>query len=545
MLRLKISGSYVDIPNDFSFTMNMKSPLFGDAGNYSYPFRIPATPRNASILSFPHRVENTGSPFRDMQSEFEWNGITLFRGTGKLRTMDKYGYEGMIYEGHGDFYYQLKNRKLQQIDFGQMTFATEAAAIAYLSSTLTKYYPEAILTCPIVRDLSYFDPPTSIEQLKYFNYLYPGNVLSVLTTSGERTVIVPQLYLRYVLDKLMTGLGYELDDRFFTTHPDYSRLMLFNATNCNNAGNNNPPRIPAGYSLTNLIFNYHVPRIGINEFLKGLENYFGIGMLVDNTNRKVKLIPLKSIINDQSYRDYSSNIISVITELDERPEGYKLSMTLDPNDEKFKELAALEDQIIEKYAGSVAELSDLPPWPMAEIGSVYWVESADAFYQMQYNKTYAVSSLLSILKTRFYYRNPQGTIESSFGTPFYDSVGLYTEVTNPMSKYDQVTPRVYFAEKYSFMGTNAMYGKNETSNFSLFFPWEKGLFNTGFKDWLNFITSAKLVKIVRQMDFPEIHEFDFSKKIMVGGLKYMVRSMQLTIRKDKIMPATLECYLVP
>lgn len=543
MLRLKIAGQYVDLPNDFSFTMNMKSPVFNDIGNFSYPFRIPATARNAIILAFPHRLPNTGNPYRDIDSRFEWNGITLFAGIARLKTVSDKSYEGAVFDGNGDFYYQLKNRQLQQIDMGEMVFSDENAAITYLTGTLASYFPTVPLACPLVYNANYFDPPAETEQLKYFNYLYPGSVLRIRdAVTNERTVLVPMLYLRHVLSKLFSGLSYELDDQMFTSHADFNRLALFNSTCCNNEGNNSPPRVPTNYSLSHLIFNYHVPRLPVNDFLKGLENMFGMGMFVDNTSRKVKLMSLQSIVNNQSYSNFSKGIISRSIENEEAKTGYKFSMTLDADDNSFQELTELEDQIMSRYAGSVKDTSYLPAWPIGEIGTIYYVEDSMSFYQMNTAKNWVVTSLMSVLRTRFFFRDGNQSLETKFSTPWYDSLYQYMTVKNTMAKYMDITPRLLFTEIFSNMGVTGMSAKNETSNFSLFYPWENGLFNKFWIDFMRLRANAKLVKIQRQMDFSELRDFDFSRKIMVDGIKMLVKSLQVTIKKDRIMPATLECY---
>jgi hypothetical protein len=40
----------------------------------------------------------------------------------------------------------------------------------------------------------------------------------------------------------------------------------------------------------------------------------------------------------------------------------------------------------------------------------------------------------------------------------------------------------------------------------------------------------------------ELKNFDFSRKYMMNGNKYLVKSIQVVLKKDRIMPAILECY---
>lgn len=542
MLSLKISDKNIDLPDDFSFTMNLKSPIFGEVGSYSYPFRIPGTPKNSIIFNFPHRVENTGHPFKDYQGRFEWNGVTLFCGTARLKTVSNKSFEGSIFDGTGGFYYQLKNRMLQHVDMGKMDFASEAEAIEYFNDTLYNYYPTVPFACPRVHNENYFDPPTTDDELKDFNYNY-GNELKLQTVAtSQRTLLVPMLYLRYVLSKLAEGLGYVLDDQMFTSNADFSRLVLFNATCCNNGGTNSPPREPTDYSLQHLIFNYHIPRLLINDFLKALENYFGLAIFADNTTKSMRIIPLNDIVTSSECIDYSKNVISISSEMEESNSGYAMSMQLDSNDDTFASLTGLEEMLLKKNCGSVAAIADLPVWPVGEIGSVYWVESMNNYYMMDAGKTWGVTSIMALLKTKFLFRDGSQSIESKFSPIWYDDGNTWAVVTNQMATYRDITPRLMFVEQYDGPGVHGMTGKNFTSNYSLFYPWETGLFNKLWKEYLSFRSATKLVKIQRQMSFSEIRDFDFSRKIMIYGVKYLVKNVQVTLKKDRIMPALLECY---
>lgn len=545
MLTLIINEQPVDLGDDFSFTMNLKSPLFNETGNYSYPFRLPATSRNAILLGFPHRAENTLDPFVERPARFEWNGITLFSGTALLKSAASGYYEGTIFEGSGDFYYQLKNRHLQQIDMGEKAFSTEAQAISYLTGTLTQYYPQVPVACPQIENKSYFDPPVTGTELMYYNYVYPGSVLRLTTlNTNQRTVIVPMLYLRYVLDKLFAGLGYALDDRVFSSHPDLNRLALYNSTSCNNAGNTTPPRVPADYAITRLIFNYHIPRIKINDFLNGLQDYFALAMFVNNTTRVVRLLSLDEIVSSQAFTEFSDNLILSSVDYQEQPSGYHLSISPDPDDQTLGPYIEIEDKLMALYAGSVAKLSDLPVWPVGEIGSIYWVEDQNSYYQMNSAKNWIINQVLSVLMTRFLFRSGEQKLETKFSPVWFDTSIQTATVTNAMSKYREITPRLMFVEQFSLMGNNGMMARHDTANYSLFYPWEKGLFNRFWKRWMNFRAGTRLVKFTKQMSFSEIRDFDFSFKYMIRGRKYLMKSLQVTLKRDRIAPVSLEGYLL-
>lgn len=552
MLRLKIAGQYVDLPGDFSFTMNMKSPVFEDVGNYSYPFRIPATSRNSVILGFPHRVENTADVTREFPCVFEWNGLTLFAGTARLKTTSKSSYEGVVFEGTGSFFYAIKNRYLHQVDMGGVSFESEQLAIDYLNSTLTDYYPAFPITCPIICNKGYFDPPTEVLDLQWFN-LHPLGGLSPFSSNGiDRSLIVPHLYLRYVLDKLSEGLGFQLNDSFFNTHPDFSRLILSNTVSCNNTGTTN---VPKDTSLTNIHFNLHLPRLLISDFIKGLETFFGISFIPNIFTQSLSIVPLKNIVLSDQYKEFSKDIISIIMEVEERKKGFTFSMKLDDNDEApgWEFVKTWDEGYVSRVKGSVKSLSDLPPYPFEELYAIYYVEDESEYYIMDNSKTWVISDELNLLGiTVSKVGDGSEKIETIVSTPLINSsdpnsVFDYAEITNPMTTFREVMPRLLFAEKFIMPVTyvQIMIANNETEDFTLLYSPDrnKNMIGRFWMDFLNFKMAAPKVKITKSMNVQDIRDLDFSAKYMINGSKYLIKSIQLTIKADHIMPAQIEAYL--
>ena len=88
-------------------------------------------------------------------------------------------------------------------------------------------------------------------------------------------------------------------------------------------------------------------------------------------------------------------------------------------------------------------------------------------------------------------------------------------------------------------------GSHKTTFNDLFYAYENGLLLKQFKAFLDFRLSTKLVKIVKQMTYADLKDFDFSKKYMVNGTRYLVKSVQVPLKRDRILPALLECYPCP
>ncbi len=547
MLSLKIAGRPVDLPDDFSFTMNLKSPIFGEVGSYSYPFRIPNTPRNAILMGFRHRVENTTDVYKEDEGVFMWNGLNLFQGTVKLKTLNSKSFEGSIFEGEGDFYYSRKYLSLQDVDFGEMVFAGETLKMDYINDCKNRVYPERIVTFPMILNKSYFEklPPEPV--LEYFNY-YNGSLIYYFTPSAEpydRSVIVPMLYLRYILDKIFDHLGFVFDDSFFTSDSDYNSLALFNSVDCNTGETGY-----FEYDKLRLLFNYHLPRMTINDFFLGLETFFNIRFFVNNTTKVVKLKSVDTIVKETDYIEFSQQVISKSTEPEELITGFHLKMEMETDDEFYVASNEAQQTLLTNIKSSVQSVSDLMPWPASDVFDTRFVFDENNYYILNSSKVWvAVTEMYWTwnLFSEWIYKNNDQSIETKFSTLKDDGVTPYNSlIGNAMTEWKKVTPKLFFTHyQDNGYGDQKQVGRCFTPTNNLFYGGQYGLMNKQYKAYLDFRMSTKLVKINKQMSYLELKEFDFSRKYMINGVKYLVKSIQVTLKKDRIMPALLECYPCP
>ena len=149
------------------------------------------------------------------------------------------------------------------------------------------------------------------------------------------------------------------------------------------------------------------------------------------------------------------------------------------------------------------------------------------------------------LFTEVLYKDKDQSISTPFSTLFSDLTTGEGIIGNAMINWKAVTPKLFFM-KYQLTG-GSLGQPRDTANSStatknLFYNGDNSLFKQNFLIFLDFRLSTKLVIIVAQLGFNELRDFDFSRKYMFRGVKYLVQSIQVTLKKDKIMPATLECY---
>ena len=543
MLSLNIDDRPVDLPNDFSFTMNLKSPVFSEIGSYSYPFRIPATPKNVITMGYRHRVENIGDPYMTQEGAFFWNGLQLFKGTVKVKTSNSKYYEGTIFESEGDFFYSRQRLTLQQFDFGTMEFANPAARLAYINSCANVRYPDAVLAFPQIKNLTYWEEVPENWILQSCNFYTSAGISRYIPSSTTRTIIVPMLYLRYILKTIFTKLNYVFDDSFFASDSDYNSLALFNLVDCNTASTGY-----FKYDENKLFLNYHVPIISLNNFLSGLESFFNIRFFINNSTRTIRLLSLDAIVKSTACTDLTKSIISFSTELEDKIKGWDVKMTIDSDDLVAEQTAIVEKDAIDHIKDSVQSVALLPPWPSSEVVDMRFVHDEGIYYRMWQDFTWhpAPSDIgLVSLFTEVLYKDKDQSISTPFSTLFSDLTTGEGIIGNAMINWKAVTPKLFFM-KYQLTG-GSLGQPRDTANSStatknLFYNGDNSLFKQNFLSFLDFRLSTKLVINVAQLGFNDLRDFDFSRKYMFRGVKYLVKSIQVTLKKDKIMPATLECY---
>jgi hypothetical protein len=543
MLTLMIDGVSVDLPNDFSMTMNLKSPIFGLLGSYSYPFRIPATPKNKALFGFLHRPENTGDHHQVRSGSFFWNGICIFHGSMQLTSFNSTYYEGTILESEGDFYNVRKTLSLQQVDFGTLTFANANERIAYINSCRNVRYPDKIVAFPQIKNLSYWNPMPEGFFNQSMNVYTSTGIATFIPSTSTRTIIVPMLYLRYVLKKIFEHIGYSLDDSFFAEDSDYNSLALFNLVDCNTSTTGY-----FAYDEHKLLLNYHLPMMSINDFLTGLESFFNIRFFINNLTRKARVISVDDIVKSADYIEMSSNLVSINHDVEDKVNGWNIKMTIDSDDSVAAEISSMAKAAVDRVKEPVATVALLPPWPSSIVLDQRFVYEKGMYYQMQTDLAWhpAPSSIgLINLMIEAIYKVKGDESVTPFSTLFTDTTTNEGIIGNSMEKWREVTPKIFFMKHQLTGGTlgqprDTAMSYSDTKN--LFYDGDNGMVKQNFMAYWDFLMQARAVKITRQMPFLELRDFDFSKKYMVNGVKYLVKSIQVTLKKDRIMPAVLECY---
>lgn len=542
MLALIVNETALHLSNDLSITLKFSSPIFNAIGDYTYPFKLPATPLNVSILGYKHRIENSNNQFQVFNAVLEYNGVVILKGTLRILNAQSDFYEATLYMDKGDFVYQKKYLTLQDIDFGEMAWATEISRMDYFNACKNYIYPDRDFSMPQILNKSYYDGLPADPVNYYFNYYLTGTMY-YFSNIDPRTTLVPMLYLRFVLTKAFEKFEYQLDDTFFATDPEFNSLCIYNNVDANSTVSG-----PFLYDKLKVLMNYHLPRMTLNDFIGGLETFFNIRFFVNNITKTVKLVSVDKIVKSTDTVAFSGNVASIYTQIGEPINGFHLKMNMDTDDEFWVSMKGQEDQIISSLKDAVQNISDLPVWPACMSGDIRWVKNENLYY-FNYNKVWVTISNLNSLSlySEFVHHQDDKAIDTHFSTlmnqtntPFDCAIG------NSRTSWLGTSPKLFFVKlhEYSGYGQNdeRVYASNFSASHSLFYNGNNGLYKKQFKAFFDFYMTSKQVKIIKSISLYELNQVDFSKKYDINGNNYLLSEIQVTVSHKGIKPATIIAY---
>jgi len=538
MLSLIVNETALHLSNDLSITLKFSSPIFNAIGDYTYPFKLPATPLNVSILGYKHRIENSNNPFQVFNAVLEYNGIVILKGTLRILTAQSDFYEATLYMDKGDFVFQKKYLTLQDIDFGEMAWTGETLRMDYFNACRNYVYPDRNFSMPQILNKSYYDELPEDPANHYFNYYLTGTMY-YFSNIDSRTTLVPMLYLRFVLTKAFEKFEYQLDDTFFAADPQFNALCIYNSVDANSTVNG-----PFIYDKLKVLMNYHLPRMTLNDFIGGLETFFNIRFFVNNITKVVKLVSVDSIVKSTDAVPFSSNVVSIYTQIGDPINGFHLKMNMDTDDEFWTSMKGQEDLVKD----AVQKISDLPVWPACLSGEIRWVKDENLYY-FNYNKVWVTINNINSLSlySEFIHHQNDKAIDTPYSTLMNQTDSPYDcAVGSARTNWLATSPKLFFVKLHEFSGygTNdeRVYASNFSPSHSLFYTGDNGLYNKQFKAFFDFYMAAKQVKIIKSISLYELNQLDFSKKYEINGNKYLLSEIQASITHNGIKPATIVAY---
>jgi hypothetical protein len=547
MLELLANGQQLDTAG-VKFNLTLKNALFQkslDSG-YVYDLQFPETDNNKkNLINFANRLETINQCQEPVIESF-YNGLKLFEGPF-IYSGGKNKLRGSVGVGQGNFLYQAKNKFLHDIDFGKRIFFNEASALSTFNyyAKYNKTYPDenlnfALPYLPGKTDSYLPNGITGFLNKDTFNKWDPVNETYTIDSGGDKGVLVPMLYLSFVLKTLFNNLGYDLTDDFFSPDPILNNLIIFNTVNANGG----IPTIdgkPGYYSdITNIIHNRHLPNVLIGDFIKSLQNMLNARFFFNHMDKSVRIKNADEIISSPEYIDLSSKILKD-RELDTNTiKGFSLNLTSDDSDTVFKAQKDHEEIMMKLFGGSVPTYSDLPESLFKY--SIYYVLDEEKLYVWEYSsETWTESQPFSFLTK--YFKLPEDLkIESRFSS-LYQYSNIHTaSFANPAIDYLDITPRLLFYKGYfDYSGSSYPYAKYSNGLYTLR---PESLYLKFWKKYFDFLSNTKIVKFSAILSAADIKNFDFSKKYRINRIEYLVKEIKIPISEREIGVATMKCWKV-
>lgn len=117
-IQIKIAGEWLELPEDFSISLEQNSPLFNEQGTFSFPFEIPIEPNR-------HIFKNVADPFGDLplsaidktEAEVWFGGVMLYRGI--IEADEEVEFDGVMpvtfLSGNSDFMSRIEGMNARDV----------------------------------------------------------------------------------------------------------------------------------------------------------------------------------------------------------------------------------------------------------------------------------------------------------------------------------------------------------------------------------------------------------------------------------------------
>ena len=263
-------------------------------------------------------------------------------------------------------------------------------------------------------------------------------------------------------------------------------------------------------------------------------------------SRTVNLKSVDQIVKSFEFKGFSNQSGIISTEPEAQIFGFHLKMTMDTDDAYWTAVEAFQTLYMGYIKDSVQSLSDLSPWPASANFDIRYVRDEELYYLL-YNNVWAPSVFGSqsiAMTSEYIYKQKDKAIETKFSTlinipavPFDCAVGF------AMTAWRAVSPKLFFGTTVdNGYGILSVKARNTVSDICLLMGMENGLFVKNYKAFLDFQMDTKAVKMIKQLTLLELIGIDFSSKYMIGGDKFLLGDVQVTITNYKINPATIRAY---
>ena len=363
-MKLTTKKGQLDLPKDFSLTMERNNPFLSDEGDASIPATLPASSNNLEILEHRERIDRARRYFNKEEAILEVGPVQK-HGQLVIDTVNRSeGFDASLAIDNSDLYVKSKNKSLKEIFAGwkggigmNIPFSSIDDACQYmisiyngtLANTDFAVFPVAVSPYDIGEE----DNRQTVYQYNneaggQFGLVYEERIVR----EGDINMLVPKGYgiapflkLQRLLLRLFEVLGYTVDFNCFDEAPFYSQIVIVH--NCADCLCN---------PQSTLYYKDLVPSCTLSEFLEWLLAKFHVQPVVNSETKRVRIDKMDAILNMVTGIGGYDQDISGLVEGDWTVQlNPSKRIVLTPSIEIEGSEAAAEtfDKLLEKYGGYV------------------------------------------------------------------------------------------------------------------------------------------------------------------------------------------------
>ena len=343
-MKLVTQNGQLDLPRDFSLTMERTNPLLSDQGDASVPATLPSSTNNLNALGHRERIDRAEKYINKVDAILEV-GPVCKRGQLVMDTFHRTdGIDASFAIDNSDLYARAKKKTLKEIFADESRTFERAERVAdYLQAIYEGQAEDDFVVFPVAiapyeindeKEYQYNNEVDAEQNLVWqARYVHEGDVgqMSVPDCYG----LAPFLKLSRLVEMLFELLGYEVTSNCLAEWPFQRMVIVHNCSDCFC----NP--------TFTLYYKDLVPSCTLSDFLTWLNNKFHVQPVVDSETRHVKIVAMEKMLILDADLD--------ITQFVEGDFTMQLNPTkrivLSPTNkiEGTEPAAATFDKLIEKY----------------------------------------------------------------------------------------------------------------------------------------------------------------------------------------------------
>lgn len=534
MVGIKVYNQWLDTDQGSGFSYTQNSPLFisGEMDKITAPYssdiKIPLTRRNKTILDYPDELDNHNRLMVDMECELYINGF--FLNSGEL-TVTNVSNGTITVKIVINPYQLLRDTQLGGLDLDTYSFDTVEDIVAHALDTATNPLDYNHAFFPVYNPG--FIEGTEVTDDYLFKYFQnPWDYLAQTFAEGETSIraVTPFIRLDYLIEKVITRLGFVVDNQWQTTD-ELKQIYLYN----------NKSLVKGATWGTTINLKQHVPDALATDLLKWYTKRFCLVNEIDFITRTWTIRPVNDILDRAEVDDWTDKAIE---DYSLAADNYTPSQVGDAQEDYIEVEAATE---VDRYDQITTTYSDV---------DIFWVRARGSYFfrnaihpliftvseykrelrkvRVEVNGNDEFLSEMTALQSKWIELLGAGLFDQFQEGRWPGYVDGLTQGENPGLRvmiYRGLMPSRMMPGYDYPLATNNNYDtfeqEIESAEWSLTWDGEKGIYEKLWKNWLFFLTRRKIVKRKLLLNISDLVNFQWEKKIRIGNMLYLCNEMKV------------------